>query len=169
MEKLSVLQKWSKLLFVLGVVILFFVPGVVLIALIKPEMVPFEFTINDDKDFTAGVAIVTLVTALGFGCYLYSLYLFRKILTLFSKRKIFDIEVITNFRKMGLYTWYGVFITAVPGPLYRFFTTEGIKVSFDAQWIGYVLFTGSLALFFTVLSEVFKMATNIKEENDLTV
>jgi hypothetical protein len=56
-----------------------------------------------------------------------------------------------------------------PGPLYRLFTTDGIKISFDAEWISYVLFTGSLALFFTVLSEVFQMAKNIKEENDLTV
>jgi hypothetical protein len=169
MKKLSVLRDWTKVLFVLSMIIMFFVPGIILIAIVSPDMVPFEFTINGKKELTMGTAIVTLIIVLGFASYLYSLYLFRKILTLFSKRKVFDAEVITNFRKMGLFTWYGVFITAVPGPLYRLFTTDGIKISFDAEWISYVLFTGSLALFFTVLSEVFQMAKNIKEENDLTV
>jgi hypothetical protein len=113
MKKLSVLRDWTKVLFVLSMIIMFFVPGIILIAIVSPDMVPFEFTINGKKELTMGTAIVTLIIVLGFASYLYSLYLFRKILTLFSKRKVFDAEVITNFRKMGLFTWYGVFITAV--------------------------------------------------------
>lgn len=169
MEKLSVLRSWTKVLFVLSIIIMFFVPGVILVALVRPELVPFDFTVNGDKEFTISTAIVCLINVAGFALYLYSLYLFRKILHLFSKRRIFDNEVIVNFRKIGLYMWYGLFITTLPGPIYRLFTQKPITINLDFDVVSYILFTGSLALFFTVLSEVFQMAKNIKEENDLTI
>lgn len=169
MKKLSVLRYWTKVLFVLCVIILFFIPGVILTALINPDLIPFNFTINDDKEFTVGAAIVSVIIVMGFGLYVYSLHLFRKILLLFSKKKIFDNEVIVHFSKMGKYIWYGLLMTVIPAPVYRLFTQSPINVNIDFNLISYFLFTGSLALFFTVLSEVFQMAKNIKEENDLTI
>lgn len=169
MKKLSVLKDWTKILFILSCIIAIFIPGVILMKLISPDMVPFKFTINDKENFSFGAAIVSLIILSGFCLFLYALYLFRKVLELFSKKKIFDNEVIINFKKMGQFTWYGLFATTIPGIAYGFFTEEGIKINLDAEWVCYVLFTGSLALFFMVLSEVFQMAKNIKEENDLTV
>ena len=114
-------------------------------------------------------AKVVLVFALASSLFfVYSIYLLRKTIALFIRKDIFNIEVIRNFNIIGICIVTSTLLMVIPSFLYTAFhrTKLGFKleVGFDSP-----LFVISLGLFFMVLSEVFKIARNLKEENDLTL
>lgn len=106
--------------------------------------------------FSLSIAYVLLV---------YCIYLFRKIVRLFQQRKIFDAVVIQNFNKMG----YVLLVASIIGGVSNFIVQlmKG-KITLEISLNSYVLMF-SMGLFFLVLSEVFKIAKNQKEENELTI
>ncbi|GGW55847.1 hypothetical protein DFQ11_101540 [Winogradskyella epiphytica] len=97
---------------------------------------------------------------------IYCFYLFRKTLRYFQKVKPFHDQVIQNFYKIG-YLLSGVGVTASV-----LFVVA--QLLFKGQFKIHLGITPSLmliclGLFFMVLSEVFKVAKNAKQENDLTI
>lgn len=169
MKKLSLLKTWMKVLFLLCLLVIVFVPGFIMLYIISPEMVPPGVSISGFKTLDAARTIIALLVYGGCCLFVYAMYLFREVLELFGKNQIFHEKIVENFRKIGNYIWYGMLLTTIPFPVYRLFTEYPVHVSFDFDEVTYVLFTGSLGLFFQVLSEVFKRAKQLKEENDLTV
>ena len=111
------------------------------------------------------VLIFALVSALFF---VYGIYLLRKTIGFFIKKDLFNVEVIRNFNVIGICVVTSTLLMVIPSFLYNAFyrTKMGFKldVGFDSP-----LLVISLGLFFMVLSEVFKIAKNLKEENDLTL
>jgi uncharacterized membrane protein (DUF373 family) len=84
---------------------------------------------------------------------------------LFQQRKIFDVIVIDNFKKMG----YLLLIASLIGGISNFIVQiMKNKITLEISLNSYLLMF-SMGLFFLVLSEVFKIAKNMKEENELTV
>lgn len=95
---------------------------------------------------------------------IYGLFLFRELLKLFQLRIIFDMEIINLMKRLGFVIILSAFLGGIPN-----FILEIIKnnISLSLGLNPFVLLF-SLGLFFLVLSEVFTIAKNIKEENDLT-
>ena len=97
---------------------------------------------------------------------IYCFYLFRKTLRYFQKVKPFHKDVISNFYKIGyLLSAIGLLGTVLVF-VGRLVLKSELKINFG---ISPYLVTICLGLFFMVLSEVFKVAKQAKEENELTV
>jgi len=167
MKKLNLLRTWTRVLFILSMIAVIFSPGLFLINMIKPDMVPSTFRFNGSGDFSFIAALIALLTFAGYCLFVYALHLFRKVLDLFNKRKFFEAEVTVLLSKTGQFIFYGALLYSIPQNIYYAFTQNAISIDFVAFWI--IVFVFSTGLFFTVLGEVFKMAKTIKDENDLTV
>ena len=98
---------------------------------------------------------------------IYVVYLFRRIVHLFYKAKYFDNAVVMNFEKMGKV----LIIIAVLGSLEKYLVPilmneEKYKIfilkSEDLIFLG-------VGFFSLLLSEIFKVSKNLKQENDLTI
>lgn len=95
-----------------------------------------------------------------------ALYYFRKALHQFLRVKIFEVEVITSFKKIG-----NLLLTSGLISLFVYFIGNLYLMSKIHLEIGlneHVIII-CLGLFFMILSETFKIAKANKEENDLTI
>lgn len=167
MKKLSLLRDWTKALFILSVLPIIFLPALLIIFFFFPDMMPMKVDILGANEIGFIEFIVMVIIITGYCLFVYSLYLFRKVLELFSKRQIFSDEVVKYFQQIGQLIYYGLLLGAVPSNLYLILTRDEHELDMD-KLVDYI-FVFSLGLFFTVLSEIFKKAKNLKEENDLTV
>ena len=108
---------------------------------------------------------VLVVDLINFGVLLVALFYFRKLLTAFSKRLIFEKETILLLPKIGNFIVAGSMLYLVADIITKASHHKiGIEVGF-----GPFLYLLALGLFFNVLSEVFTLAKHLKEENDLTI
>ena len=101
--------------------------------------------------------------------FLFSIYLLRKVVTHFQNKEIFNINVIKYFNLIGKLIIISSLISNLTG-----FTLSIIKHEYAPVSLGFgsydsFLISISLGLFFMVISEVFKIAKNMKEENELTI
>ncbi len=96
---------------------------------------------------------------------IYGLYYFKKLLYLFQQRKLFVDEVVDYLNRIGYVFVFSALMAGVPSFIYRMMTRD-LKLEIGGSTFLYLM---SLGLFFLVLGEVFKIAKNMKEENDLTV
>lgn len=109
--------------------------------------------------------IVLFIDLINFGVLLVALFYFRKLLTAFAKRLIFEDEIILLLHRIGLFIIVGSILYLIADFVTMISQHElGIDIGF-----GPFLYLLALGLFFTVLSEVFTVAKRIKEENDLTI
>jgi hypothetical protein len=109
--------------------------------------------------------VVLVIDLINFGVLLVALYYFRKLLTGFSKRLIFEDATILLLSKMGNFIIGGSMLYLMADLLTKVSHHKiGIEVGF-----GPFLYLLALGLFFKVLSEVFTIAKNMKEENELTI
>ena len=166
MKRLSTLKTITDILFVLAVIPAIFGLPFILMAAIMPERIPFK--LNGDEFATingAELIISLLVIYLSYALAVYALYLFKKVLESFKKKRFFDDVVILSFNQMGKTLLLSCIIGVLPF-IYYSLTQKPIKIN-----IGFSdsLFTLGLGFFFIVLSDVFLMAKKQKEENDLTI
>ena len=116
----------------------------------------------------------SIITAQFFGLMLiiigiiaiYCFYVFRKTLRYFQKVKPFHIDVIKNFYRIG----YLLSFIGIGGSILFFIARIVLKneLKFSLGMSPYLMLI-CLGLFFMVLSEVFKVAKQAKEENELTI
>lgn len=166
MSKLPLLKSFASILFALSMIVLFFAVPFIILWLFMPERVPFKLDGEPMTTVTAELVIVLISLVIGLGFFAYALYLFKTNLGLFEKKKIFDATVIKNFAQMGKAILLGYLFCAVSVTLYKILAKNATEIDFE--FIIDSLFIVGLGLFFIVLSEVFQMAKNIKEENNLT-
>jgi hypothetical protein len=97
---------------------------------------------------------------------IYCLFIFRKTLRYFQQVKPFHNDVIDNFYKIG-YLLVGV---GIGGTIVSFISRLLFRgeVMINIGFTPYLILI-CLGLFFMVLSEIFKVAKQAKEENDLTI
>lgn len=97
-----------------------------------------------------------------------ALFNLRKLIALFDKCIIFDNQNILFLKNIGtslMVTTLIILISIIVGN-FILLNNGVLKGSFP---FGYIFFTAISGLFFLVLSEVFKIAKNMKEERDLTI
>lgn len=135
------------------------------------------FSNNKEKDFNLefnGITIneigiiekIYLVFLLIFiALIIYIYYQFKKLLRNFARRKIFIDENIKLFKIMGYNLVISAFLYTIPSFFYQFYTNK-IVLSIGYSYFFILLVLG---LFFMVLSEIFQISKQQKEENELTV
>jgi hypothetical protein len=101
--------------------------------------------------------------------FLYSIYLLRKVVGLFQKREIFNEEIVKLFNLIGQLVIASSLISNVSLFIYKFVVKDHSDLTLDLGSYDSFLISISLGLFFIVISAVFKIATRMKEENELTI
>lgn len=133
---------------------------------------PIDIPIKINGNVVTAVDLTSKLILLGFviayGFFIYGIFLFRKVLKHFSKREIFHDNVILLLDKIGKMFFIASIISLIIGIIYKSYIENeihfGIEVGADS-----FLIAASMGLFFMVLSEVFAIGKNIKEENELTI
>lgn len=171
MRKLPILKTFTSILFVIAMVGIIFAIPLMVIAAVMPESIPadMKFTVSGRHatEFLAEDFIMIAALLAAYGFWVYALYLFKQVLGLFEKKRLFDDAVIKNFDQCGKAIIVGYSIYAIAYFLYNTLVVNKLKLSSD--FVVETLFIGGLGLFFIVMGEVLLIAKNMKEENDLTV
>lgn len=101
--------------------------------------------------------------------FLCSIYLLRKVVGYFQKKEVFNPDVIKNFNLIGKLIIISSIISSLSFFLFNMVNRGQFSLSFDFGSYDSFLISISLGLFFMVISEIFKIAKNLKEENELTI
>ncbi|HTO34776.1 MAG TPA: DUF2975 domain-containing protein [Flavobacterium sp.] len=116
-----------------------------------------------------GAKILLVISVIAYLLYVYAVFLLKKTIGLFIERKIFDNQVIKNLNNIGKLFITVALMMSVPLFLYQVLYTRHIELELTSYYSDSMLFNVVIGLFFMILSEVFKMAGNLKEENELTI
>lgn len=132
------------------------------------KVVDINFNLNgllvSVQDFTSKILISLLI--ISSLIVFYNLFLFRKIISHFKLLKIFDTYIIKTFLKMGYLFIISAFINGLSTLIYKVKYFSKIEFSFGISSFWVLIILG---LFLVTLSEIFKIAKQAKEENELTI
>jgi len=110
--------------------------------------------------------ILFVVSSLNYLLLIVALYFFRKVLTNFVRLRVFEEVVISSFKKTGNLITFSGFISLIISIIGEIYFEQKVSLEFG---LNQHLVLICLGLFFLVLSEIFKIAKNTKQENDLTI
>ena len=110
--------------------------------------------------------ILFVVSSLNYLLLILALYFFRKVLTNFVRVRVFEEVVISSFKKIGNLLTFSGFISLIISIIGKIYFEQKVSLEFG---LNQHLVLICLGLFFLVLSEIFKIAKNAKQENDLTI
>ena len=110
--------------------------------------------------------ILFVVSSLNYLLLIVALYFFRKVLTNFVRVRVFEEVVISSFKKIGNLLTFSGFISLIISRIGKIYFEQKVSLEFG---LNQHLVLICLGLFFLVLSEIFKIAKNAKQENDLTI
>jgi hypothetical protein len=116
--------------------------------------------------FSKIIVFINVVSGL---LFLYSIYSLRKAVGLFQKGEIFNEEIVRLFNLIGQLVIASSLISNVSLFIYKFVVKDHADLTLDLGSYDSFLISISLGLFFIVISAVFKIATRMKEENELTI
>ena len=134
------------------------------------EVIDIPLKINgvnlEANDWSTKMLLILCFVAYCF--FVYGIFQLRKVMMLFSKRIIFDNQVVQLLNQVGKCFLAASLITSIPLFIYNLILRSNADIEFGGGFSSF-LFTASLGLLFMVLSEVFNIAKNLKEKIDLTV
>jgi hypothetical protein len=167
MKKLNLLKTIVDFIWIMSLI---FYPLIIIFSvmvLIDKEVFDIPIKIlGTSVDLSTGYGkIALIITVLNFGLLLYAVYFFRKLLTLFTKRIIFDDEICLLLDKIGSLVIYASIVYLISDFIIKL-SNSTVEIQFG---YGPFLYLLALGLFFKVLSEVFTIGKRIKEENELTI
>jgi hypothetical protein len=110
--------------------------------------------------------ILFVIAMLNYLLIIAALYFFRKVLNHFIRVKIFEKTVIIGFKKVGNLLIISGLISLIVSTISSLHFEQKVSMSFS---LNEHLIIICLGLFFLILSEIFKIAKNTKQENDLTI
>lgn len=147
--------------------------GMILYLLLQTRTdIPLDLSINGNEitELSPAIIFILAIKILISGIFIYIIYLLRKVVRSFFKRKLFTPLQIMSLNRIGQL----IIIFSLTEVIIDFFLSLtlnnkariGVSVenSFDSIW-----FTLALGLFFILLSKSFRYAKSLQEENDLTV
>ena len=167
MRKLNFLKAIVDYIWILSII---FYPIIIIASImliIDQDIVdiPLKISGNTISLKTIWGKIALLVSVTNFGLALIALFNFKKLLSNFKRRLIFEIETYSLLRKIGQLIIYSSILYLISETFSRL-SSDSVSIEFGFGPFMYLL---SLGLFFIVLSEVFKIGKKIKEENELTI
>jgi len=110
--------------------------------------------------------ILFVISSLNYLLLIVALYFFRKVLTNFVRVRVFEEVVISSFKKIGNLLMFSGFISLIISIIGTIYFEQKVSLEFGLNQHLVII---CLGLFFLVLSEIFKIAKNAKQENDLTI
>jgi hypothetical protein len=119
--------------------------------------------LNTDTLFSKALLVVS---ALNYLLIVAALYFFKKVLNQFVRVKIFEETVISSFKKSGNLLFISGIISLTISMISKVYFQQKVTLEFGLNQHLVII---CLGLFFLVLSEIFKVAKNQKQENDLTI
>lgn len=170
MRKLQILKTLVDLFWFFSIIaiiaLIFFIPFM----FFSKEVIDVPIKVNGEIILIDSITTKLLLTVviISYFLFAYGIFLFRKVLSLFQKRIIFSDEVIILLNKVGKSFLLSSILTACTLLVYKLTHKSDVSIEFGGGFSSF-LFTASLGLFFTVLSEVFKISKTMKDESDLTV
>jgi hypothetical protein len=170
MKRISVLKTITTIAFIITVItVAFGIPFTLMLA-VATDLVPNGLQKNISSNHLIGIgAIVYLLLTMGVTALIaLALHSFKEALTLFEKRMFFDVRVIALLTKTGKMLLTAAAVSIIAEITSTFFASDAPYTEASFTY-GPTLLFASLGLLFLVLSDVFTMAKNLKEENDLTV
>ena len=131
----------------------------------NPIDLPIKIAGNSIELNTFWNKIGLIISLLNFGLMLYALYNFKKVLLNFKIKLIFEVETCNLLDKIGNIIIYSSGLYVIT-ELLLIFSKNSVSIEFG---FGPFLYLMALGLFFMVLSEVFLIGKQIKEDNELTI
>lgn len=162
----SILQFMLYFLVLGGVATLIIIP---VILFSSDWDIPVKIGGNYLETNSVGAKIAVVIGSIAYLLYVYAVFLLKKTIDLFIKRRLFDDEVIKKFNTIGKIFVAVALMTSIPSFFYSVFIKQNIGLNLTSYYSDSMLFNIAIGLFFMILSEVFKIAKNLKEENELTI
>ncbi len=168
MRKLNILKTIVDIVWILS---MFSVPLILFlfsIVFLSDDISSFNIKING-LEIQETTIVTKLILGVMLGIYfilIYCIYLFKKVLRCFQRLKMFDEIVIVNFNKIGYLLTVCSVLYGVSSFIYNTLYSKKINLEIG---INSFLIMLSIGFFFTILSEIFKISKNLKEENELTI
>lgn len=158
------------LAFYLMIPIVIFFPGTILYVLIFPNQSVIKVNIPyRETGFGVKALLFSIIFFALFLLFFAGFYQLKKFAGLLSKGKLFSRAVIKRTHKAGqFFTASGLGSLAFVG-LNSLLVTSKFAITFGASNFSLLLFLVIVGVFFLLLSNAFKEALALKEENDLTV
>jgi hypothetical protein len=167
MRKLNILKAIVDFIWIMSLILLPFMMFLSFYFIFTNEMIdiPIKMAFSE-VDLTSPMGKIALIIALlNYIILLVALFYFRKLMTNFRKRLIFEDANQILFDRIGTI----VIVTSVVYLLTDFLANSSVSKVKIALGYGPFLYLLSLGLFFKVLAEVFKIGKSLKEENELTI
>ena len=170
MKKINILKTIVDLLWIFSMPVVLIIIGVSLITFFidLSDLSDLSITINT-LDFNPNSTlskILFVISSLNYLLLIVALYFFRKVLTNFVRIRVFEEVVISSFKKIGNLLTFSGFISLIISIIGKIYFEQKVSLEFG---LNQHLVLICLGLFFLVLSEIFKIAKNAKQENDLTI
>ncbi len=170
MRKLQLLKNLLDIFWILSIISLIGIAIMVPFFLINgSDGLPVKIKgveININDTFSKLVVAFTLIGGL---LFVYSVYLLRKVVTYFQNRDIFNEEVIRYFNLIGKLIIASSLISNLTLFFFNMVKRNHMGLTLDFGSYDSFILSICLGLFFMVISEVFKIAKKLKEENELTI
>ena len=143
-----------------------------ILTLTLSEKIPFSVKINEYEinEFSMGIILGMSLKFIISGLFIYIIYLLRKVVRSFFKRKLFTLLQISGLKLIGQLLIIGSLAEMVLDFVMKLSienkASVGVNIdsSFDSLW-----FMLALGLFFILLSKSFSYAGKLQDENELTV
>ena len=169
MRKLSILKALLDLFYFFAILSIVFITVLGAMMLFGYSDIPVKIKGQEITVTGWDSKMLLIVVFVSFLLFLYAIYLLRKVIHHFVKREIFYDPVIAYLNTIGLCLIGATLLQNVSLFFYNLLHRNNIGVEFGVGGFDSFLLSIGLGLFFMVLSEVFKIAKNLKEENELTV
>ncbi|MFT5145404.1 MAG: hypothetical protein ACI9H1_000109 [Polaribacter sp.] len=167
MKKINILKTIVDLLWIFSMPVVLIIIGVsfttFFVDLSDLNIELDTININQNDLFSK---ILFVISSLNYLLLILALYFFRKVVTNFVRVTVFEELVISSFKKIGNLLTFSGFISLIISIIGKIYFEQKVSLEFG---LNQHLVLICLGLFFLVLSEIFKIAKNVKQENDLTI
>lgn len=170
MRKLQILKTFVDVFWFMsllsGIALLIFIP----FALFSEDKfdIPIKISGHAIVIDTVLSKIILILNVISFYVFAFGVFKLRKLLELFRKRLIFEELNTLLLNQIGICFLTTSVISSTAEVAYNTFVQRNLTITSTTDF-GSFLFTASIGLLFMVLSEVFKIARNIRLENDMTI
>ena len=167
MKKINILKTIVDLLWIFSMPVVLIIIGVsfttFFVDLSDLNIELDTININQNDLFSK---ILFVISSLNYLLLIVALYFFRKVVTNFVSIRVFEEVVISSFKKIGNLLTFSGFISLIISIIGKIYFEQKVSLEFGLNQHLVII---CLGLFFLVLSEIFKIAKNAKQENDLTI
>lgn len=167
MRKLNILKTLLDLFWLFALISMVILVIITPMFILDPEMdLPINIKGQLIKTNNLLSKTVVVVNIIGFILFLFGIYQFRKVIIQFQKRQIFNNEIIKRLNLTGKLIIISTIIENFSIFIYNFFEKTNSEISININIFDSFLLSLIIGFFFIVISEIFKIAYNLKTESD---